>query len=139
MALGDAQIRIIGTVMDDPNMRYTPGGKAVAKIRVLTSPREKDRQTGEWKNMPGTSYFVTCFDKMAENVGESCGKGTRVVIDGTIREREYEQDGVKKYAWDVTADEVSLSLRWDAAKVQRMDRASKGQVATGTEDAWATR
>lgn len=134
---GDATIQITGTVMDDPELRYTDKGQPVVKIRVLTQPREYDKASGEWKNAKGTSYFVTGFGKMAEMVAESCGKQTRVVVEGTIRQREYTaQDGTTKYVWDVTADEIALSLKWDAAKVQRMDRASKGQVSS--DDPWAS-
>lgn len=140
MSLGDATIQITGTVMGDVDLRYGQNkGTAVAKFRVLTQPREMNRQTGKWENLKGTSYFVTCFGQMAENLANSVGERTRVMVVGTIREREYEKDGVTKYAWDVTADEVGISPRFDTVKVQRMDRASRGEVATGAEDAWATR
>lgn len=138
MSLGDATIQITGTVMDDPELRYTPSGQAVAKIRVLTNPRELDKASGQWKNLPGTSYFVTCFGKMAENVAACATKKTRVLVTGTIRQRSYEQDGATKYTWDVTADEIGPSWRFDEAKVQRMDRASTGAAPTGEADPWAT-
>lgn len=138
MSLGDAKIQITGTVMDDPETRYTAGGQQVTKIRVLTNPRELDKATGKWKNLDGTSYFVTCFGTLAENVAASVSKKTRVVIDGSIRQRSYEVEGVTKYTWDVTADEIGVSLRFDQARVQRMDRASTGAAPTGSDDPWAT-
>lgn len=138
MSLGDATIQITGTVMAAPELRYTANSQPVCKIRVLTNPRELDKATGKWKNLDGTSYFVTCFGSLAENVAGSVAERTRVVVNGTIRQRSYEVEGVTKYTWDVTADEIGVSLRFDQAKVQRMDRASTGAAPTGSDDPWAT-
>jgi single-strand DNA-binding protein len=125
MAAGDTQITIIGNLVDDPQLRYTPTGQAVANFRVASTPRFLDRQTNEWKD--GDSLFLTCnvWRQAAENVAESLQRGMRVIVSGRLRQRSYEtKEGEKRTVYEIEVDEVGPSLRNASAKVVRSSRAT---------------
>jgi len=131
MAAGDTQITIIGNLVDDPELRYTPTGQAVAKFRVASTPRFRDNQSGEWKD--GDSLFLTCnvWRQAAENVAESLQRGMRVIVSGRLRQRTYEtKEGEKRTVYEVEVDDVGPSLRNASAKVNRANR-SGGQGGSG--------
>jgi single-strand DNA-binding protein len=131
MAAGDTQITIIGNLVDDPQLRYTPTGQAVANFRVASTPRFLDRQTNEWKD--GDSLFLTCnvWRQAAENVAESLQRGMRVIVSGRLRQRSYEtKEGEKRTVYEIEVDEVGPSLRNASAKVVRSSRAT-GQGGGG--------
>ena len=132
MAAGDTQITIIGNLVDDPQLRYTPTGQAVANFRVASTPRYMDRQTNEWKD--GDSLFLSCnvWRQAAENVAESLQRGMRVIVSGRLRQRSYEtKEGEKRTVYEVEVDEVGPSLRNASAKVVRSSRATGGQGGSG--------
>jgi single-strand DNA-binding protein len=132
MAAGDTQITIIGNLVDDPELRYTPTGQAVAKFRVASTPRFRDNSTGEWKD--GDSLFLTCnvWRQAAENAAESLQRGMRVIVSGRLRQRSYEtREGEKRTVYEVEADEVGPSLRNASAKVVKSNRSSGGFGNTG--------
>ena len=132
MAAGDTQITIIGNLVDDPQLRYTPTGQAVANFRVASTPRFLDRQTNEWKD--GDSLFLTCnvWRQAAENVAESLQRGMRVIVSGRLRQRSYEtKEGEKRTVYEVEVDEVGPSLRNASAKVVRSSRATGGGGSGG--------
>src|ERR1051325_10510629 len=87
---GDTQITVVGNLVDDPELRFTPSGAAVANFRIASTPRTFDRQTNEWKD--GEALFLPCWvgRQAAENVAESLQKGMRVVVQGNLRSRQYE-------------------------------------------------
>lgn len=127
MAAGDTQITIIGNLVDDPELRYTPTGQAVAKFRVASTPRFRDNSTGEWKD--GDSLFLTCnvWRQAAENAAESLQRGMRVIVSGRLRQRSYEtREGEKRTVYEVEADEVGPSLRNASAKVVKSNRSGGG-------------
>jgi single-strand DNA-binding protein len=131
MAAGDTQITIIGNLVDDPQLRYTPTGQAVANFRVASTPRFMDRQTNEWKD--GDSLFLSCnvWRQAAENVAESLQRGMRVIVSGRLRQRSYEtKEGEKRTVYEIEVDEVGPSLRNASAKVVRSSRAT-GQSGSG--------
>jgi single-strand DNA-binding protein len=131
MAAGDTQITLIGNLVDDPQLRYTPTGQAVANFRVASTPRYMDRQTNEWKD--GDSLFLSCnvWRQAAENVAESLQRGMRVIVSGRLRQRSYEtKEGEKRTVYEVEVDEVGPSLRNASAKVVRSSRAT-GQGGSG--------
>ena len=132
MAAGDTQITIIGNLVDDPELRYTPTGQAVAKFRVASTPRFRDNQSGEWKD--GDSLFLTCnvWRQAAENVAESLQRGMRVIVSGRLRQRSYEtKEGEKRTVYEVEVDDVGPSLRNASAKVNRVARGSGGYGGQG--------
>uniref|UniRef100_UPI00066BABEF single-stranded DNA-binding protein n=1 Tax=Streptomyces sp. SBT349 TaxID=1580539 RepID=UPI00066BABEF len=117
---GETVITVVGNLVDDPELRFTPSGAAVAKFRVASTPRLFDRQTNEWRD--GESLFLTCsvWRQAAENVAESLTKGTRVIVQGRLKQRSYEdRDGVKRTVFELEVDEVGASLRSATAKVTR--------------------
>jgi len=131
MAAGDTQITLIGNLVDDPQLRYTPTGQAVASFRVASTPRIMDRATNEWKD--GDSLFLSCnvWRQAAENVAESLQRGMRVIVSGRLKQRSYEtQAGEKRTVYEVEVDEVGPSLRNASAKVSRASR-SGGQGGSG--------
>jgi single-strand DNA-binding protein len=140
---GDTVITIIGNLVDDPELRFTPSGAAVAKFRIASTPRTLDRATNEWKD--GDSLFLTCnvWRQAAENVAESLTKGTRVIVSGRLRQRSYEtKEGEKRTVYEIEVDEVGPSLRNATAKVNRANRGGGGGGGYGgggaAEDPWAS-
>src|ERR1700728_651939 len=120
---GDTQITIAGNLVDDPQLRYTPTGQAVANFRIASTPRWQDRQSGEWKD--GDSLFLSCnvWRQAAENVAESLQRGMRVIVQGRLRQRSYEtKEGEKRTVYEIEVDEVGPSLRNASAKVARANR-----------------
>jgi single-strand DNA-binding protein len=132
MAAGDTAITIVGNLVADPELRYTPTGQAVATFRVASTPRFMDRTTNEWKD--GDSLFLSCnvWRQAAENCAESLQRGMRVIVQGRLRQRSYEtKEGEKRTVYEVEVDEVGPSLRNASAKVTKSQRSSGGQASPG--------
>jgi single-strand DNA-binding protein len=143
MAAGDTVITIVGNLVEDPELRFTPSGAAVAKFRVASTPRYLDKTTNEWKD--GDSLFLTCnvWRQAAENAAESLQRGMRVIIQGRLKQRSYEtKEGEKRTVFEVEVDEVGPSLKNATAKVSKTGRtnAAAGGAATSNnaEDPWAS-
>ena len=120
---GETTITVIGNLTDDPELRFTPSGAAVAKFRIASTPRTLDRQSGEWKD--GEPLFLQCsvWRQVAENVAESLQRGARVIVSGRLRQRSYEtREGEKRTVIELEVDEIGPSLRYATAKVQKMSR-----------------
>ena len=139
---GDTTITLVGNLVDDPELRFTPSGAAVAKFRVASTNRFFDKNTNEWKD--GDSLFLQCniWRQAAENVAESLTKGMRVIVTGRLKQRSYEtKEGEKRTVFEVEVDEVGPSLRNATAKVTRTQRAggtSGSAPATDfNDDPWA--
>jgi single-strand DNA-binding protein len=127
MAAGDTQITICGNLVDDPSLKFTPQGHAVANFRVASTPRFFDKQADAWKD--GDGLFLTCtiWRQAAENVAESLQRGMRVIVQGRLKQRSYEtREGEKRTVYEVEADEVGPSLKNATAKVEKAQR-SGGQ------------
>ncbi|MBC7463059.1 MAG: single-stranded DNA-binding protein [Actinobacteria bacterium] len=145
MAAGDTNITMIGNLVDDPELRFTPSGFAVANFTVASTPRTFDRKTNEWKD--GDTLFLRCslWREAAENVAETLSKGTRVILSGRLKQRSYEtKEGEKRTIFEVEVDEVGPSLRYATAKITKTTRQggapggfSAGSSDTSHEDPWA--
>ncbi len=125
MAMGDTPITVVGNLVADPELRFTPSGQPVATFRVASTPRMRDNATGEWKD--GDSLFLSCnvWRQAAENVAESLQRGMRVIVTGRLRQRNYEtKEGEKRTVYEVEVDDVGPSLRNASAKVNRASRGS---------------
>lgn len=130
MAAGDTTITMIGNLVNDPELRFTPSGAAVAKFTVASTPRYLDKNTQEWKD--GDSLFLQCqiWRQAAENVAESLTRGMRVIVSGRLKQRSYEtKEGEKRTVFEVEVDEVGPSLRNATAKVTKTTR--QGGAASG--------
>jgi single-strand DNA-binding protein len=148
MAAGDTVITLIGNLVDDPELRFTPNGQAVAKFRIASTPRFMDKATNEWKD--GESLFLTCnvWRQAAENCAESLQRGMRVIVSGRLKQRSYEtKEGEKRTVFEVEVDEVGPSLRNATAKVVKAARGTGGGGFGGgassgggapADDPWST-
>ena len=148
MAAGDTNRTMIGNLVSDPELRFTPSGAAVAKFTVASTPRYLDKTTNEWKD--GDSLFLQCqiWRQAAENVAESLTKGMRVIVSGRLKQRSYEtKEGEKRTVFEVEVDEVGPSLRNATAKVTKTARAAGGSntytaaagssQSSSTDDPWS--
>ncbi|MFD5591961.1 single-stranded DNA-binding protein [Streptomyces asoensis] len=107
---GETPITVIGNVVADPELRFTPSGAAVANFRIASTPRTFDRTTNEWKDGDTLFLSVSVWRQQAENVAESIKRGDRVIVVGRLGQRQYEKDGERKSSYEVQADDVAPSL-----------------------------
>lgn len=134
---GETVITVVGNLVDDPELRFTPSGAAVAKFRIASTPRVFNRETNEWKD--GDALFLTCsvWRQAAEHVAESLTRGTRVIVQGRLKQRSYEdREQIKRTVYELDVDEVGPSLTYATAKVTKT---SGGQTSRkeGSGDPWA--
>jgi single-strand DNA-binding protein len=124
---GDTIITVVGNLTADPELRFTPSGAAVANFTVASTPRQLDKQSGEWKD--GEALFLRCniWRQAAENVAETLTRGSRVIVSGRLKQRSYEtREGEKRTVVELEVDEVGPSLRYATAKVNKVSRGSGG-------------
>jgi single-strand DNA-binding protein len=136
---GETIITVIGNLTDDPELRFTPSGAAVAKFRVASTPRTMDRTSNEWKD--GEPLFLACtvWRQAAENVAESLQRGSRVIVSGRLKQRTYEtREGEKRTVYELEVDEIGPSLRYATAKVQKMSRSSGSGGGFGASNGGAS-
>ena len=148
---GETVITVVGNLVDDPELRFTPSGAAVANFRIASTPRTFDRQTNEWKD--GDTLFLSCavWRQAAENVAESLQRGMRVIVQGRLKSRQYEtREGEKRTVFEIDVEEVGPSLRSASAKVTKTTRSGGGgggssgggggggQSAPAGNDPWAS-
>lgn len=155
MAQGDTYITVVGNLTADPELRFTPNGSAVANFTVASTPRVLDKATNEWKD--GDALFMRCavWRDAAENVAESLVRGSRVIVQGRLKQRSYEtKEGEKRTVVELDVDEVGPSLKYATAKVNKTSRGGggfgggqqgggqqgggQGSYGAQPEDPWAT-
>jgi len=122
---GETTITVIGNLTNDPELRFTPSGSAVANFTIASTPRTFDKQANDWKD--GESLFLRCsvWREAAENVAESLTKGMRVIAYGALKQRSYEtKEGEKRTVIEFEVDEIGPSLKYANAKVNRTQRGS---------------
>ena len=127
MAQGDINLTIVGNITNDPELRFTPSGAAVASFTVASNSRYLDKTTNEWKD--GEPVFMRCsvWRQYAENVAESLTRGTRVIVTGRLKQRSYDnRDGQKVTVMEMEVDDVGPALRTATAKVTKVARAGGG-------------
>ncbi|MBE4790291.1 single-stranded DNA-binding protein [Streptomyces caniscabiei] len=144
---GETVMTVVGHLVDDPELRFTAGGAAVAKFRVASTPRTYNKQTQAWED--GESLFLPCsvWRQQAEHVAESLTKGMRVIVQGRLRQRSYEdREGVKRTVLELDVEEVGPSLRSATARVTKAgagggrkayEEARAASSREGLEDPWA--
>ncbi len=147
MAAGDIIVTMVGNLTNDPELRFTPSGAAVASFTVASTPRVLDKATNEWKD--GEAVFMRCsvWRQYAENVAESLTKGARVIVTGRLKQRSYEtREGEKRTVVEMEVDEVGPALKYATAKVNKVQRggggfgdsSSGGGAAASSDDPWAS-
>jgi single-strand DNA-binding protein len=118
-------VTLVGNLTDDPELKFTPNGAAVANFRLAVTPRV--REGDSWKDGETSFFRINVWRQMAENVAESMTKGSRAVVVGRLRQRSWETpEGEKRTVTEVEADEVAPSLKFATAKVERSSRGSSG-------------
>ncbi len=151
---GETVITVIGNLTNDPELRFTPSGAAVASFTVASTPRMMDKSTNEWKD--GDALFLRCsvWRQAAENVAESLQRGARVVVTGRLKQRSFEtKEGEKRTVVELDVDEVGPSLKYATAKVTKASRGGGGNGyssgsgapqsapsggSSGSDDPWAS-
>lgn len=128
---GETLITIVGNLVDNPELRFTPTGDAVTNFRVASTPRVYDRDTAEWSD--GETLFLTCtvWRQYAENVAESLVRGNRVIVHGRLKQRSYENtEGEKRTVNEIDVEDVGPALRFNTATLTRPDAAEKEPVSS---------
>ena len=123
MAQGDTNITVVGNIVADPELRFTPAGAAVANFRVASTPRRYNSQTNQWED--GEAMFLTCnvWRQAAENVAETMSKGMRVIVTGRLKQRSFQtREGENRTVFEIDVDEVGPSLKYATAQVNRNPR-----------------
>ncbi|WP_331723406.1 single-stranded DNA-binding protein [Streptomyces atratus] len=144
---GETVVTVCGNLVDDPELRFTPGGAAVAKFRVASVPRTFNKETQQWEDAKD-GLFLTCsvWRQAAENAAESLTRGMRVIVQGRLKQRSYEDSqGAKRTVYELDVEEVGPSLKNATAKVTKaagrgapeVQQARRQQGAASAEDPWA--
>ncbi|MFM9373205.1 single-stranded DNA-binding protein [Streptomyces sp. Da 82-17] len=145
---GETVVTVVGNLVDDPELRFTPGGAAVAKFRIASTPRTYNKTTQAWED--GESLFLPCsvWRQAAEHVAESLAKGMRVIVQGRLKQRSYEdREGVKRTVFELEVDEVGPSLKSATARVTKaggaghraaLAEARQAAGQRGVEDPWGS-
>ncbi len=124
---GETVITVVGNLTNDPELRFTPSGAAVASFTIASTPRTLDKATNEWKD--GEALFLRCsiWRQAAENVAESLTRGARVVVTGRLKQRSFEtKEGEKRTVIELDVEEVGPSLKYATAKVTKASRGGGG-------------
>lgn len=136
--INETRVTIVGNIGDDPELRFTPSGAAVATFSVACTPRRFDRAANEWKDGEATWYRVNVWRHLAENTAETLHKGDRVIVVGNLASRAWknEQKGTEGVSWEITADAIGPDLTWATAKVSKSSRRTDRDVPP-PDDPWA--
>ena len=127
MAAGDTQITIVGNLVDDPELRFTPNGQPVATFRIASTPRWRDQQSMSGRTARASSSPATSGGRRRKTVAESLQRGMRVIVQGRLKQRSYEtREGEKRTVYEIEADEVGPSLKNATAKVNKTQRQGGG-------------
>lgn len=139
MAQGDTPITVVGNLVADPELRFTPNGAAVANFSIASTPRQFNRDTNQWED--GEPLFLTCncWRGMAENAAESLSKGMRVIVTGNLKQRSYQaKDGTDRRVYEIDVQDVGPSLKYAVAQVQRTQRnQQQSQQSQQQPSGWA--
>ena len=141
--MNETTLTIRGRLTADPELRFTPSGAAVVNLSIASNARRFDKNTNQWTDGPTTFWRCSAWRDLAENVAESLSKGAAVIAFGTIEQRDYEHNGEKKTALDVTLEAIGPDLRWATARPVKAQRGSgtgvsQANAANPAADPWAT-
>jgi single-strand DNA-binding protein len=128
----DNHTTIVGNLVEDPEVRFTNTGIAVANLRVAVTQRVQ--QDGGWRDGETSFFKVNVWRGQAEHLAESLSKGDRVMVTGRLRQRSWETpEGDKRSVTELEADEVGASLKWATAKVERSSQRGNGARSSDRE------
>ena len=124
---GETTITVVGNLTADPELRFTPGGDAVANFTVASTPRNFDRQSNEWKDGDTLFLRAAAWREIGQNVAESLTKGQRVIVTGKLKSKNYEtKEGEKRTSMEIEVEEIGPSLRYATAQVTRTQQGGQG-------------
>jgi single-strand DNA-binding protein len=136
---GETVITVVGNLTADPELRYTQNGLAVANFTIASTPRTFDRQANEWKDGDALFLRASVWREFAEHVAGSLTKGSRVIVQGRLRQRSYQdREGQQRTSIELEVDEIGPSLRYATAQITRAAGGSggggggRGQVGGGS-------
>ncbi|MCX7445852.1 single-stranded DNA-binding protein [Corynebacterium sp. P7003] len=133
---GDTPITFIGNLVEDPELRFTPSGVAVANFRVASTPRRFDSQTSKWVDGEPVFLAGSIWRQAAENAVETLHKGMRVIVVGILEQRSYEtKSGEKRSVYEIKADEIAPSLKYATATVTRNEKGGGRSQGFGQQQA----
>lgn len=135
---GETIVTVVGNLTADPELRYTQNGLAVANFTIASTPRTFDRQANDWKDGKANFLRASCWREFAEHVAGSLTKGSRVVAQGRLVQRDYEtKEGEKRTAWELEVDAIGPDLRYATAQVIRSTGGNgAGAPVAGADDVW---
>ena len=117
---GETVITVVGNLTADPELRYTQNGLPVANFTIASTPRNFDRAANEWKDGDALFLRASVWREFAEHVAGSLTKGMRVIAQGRLRQRSYQdREGNQRTAIELEVDEIGPSLRYATAQVTR--------------------
>ena len=131
---GETPITIVGNIVADPELRFTPAGAAVCNFRVASTPKRYNSQTNQWED--GEALFLTCnaWKHLAENTSDSLAKGMRVIVTGRLKQRSFQtREGENRTVFEIDVDEVGPSLRYATAQVNRNPREGGNNFSGGQQ------
>ena len=136
----DNVITLVGNLTDDPELRFTPSGVAVATVRIAVNRRIRNNQTNEWEDKLDGYFNVNVWRDHAENVAESLSRGNRVLVTGRLTSRSYQdKEGQTRWVTEIEADEICPSLRWATAQITKVNRGGGGGGnGRGPDTSWST-
>lgn len=146
---GELVVTIVGNVVDEQvSLRFTPSGAGVCKFTVASTPRTYSKDKQAWEDGQTLYLPVSVWRQQGENCGETLTRGMRVVVQGRLSQRSYEdKQGVKRTVFELEADEVAVSLRTATARVEKTSgkggrqayqQARQASSREGLEDPWAS-
>ncbi|OJU39706.1 MAG: single-stranded DNA-binding protein [Microbacterium sp. 69-10] len=139
---GETIITVVGNLTADPELRYTQNGLPVANFTIASTPRTLDKASGEWKDGDALFLRASVWREFAEHVAGSMTKGMRVIAQGRLRQRSYQdREGNNRTAIELEVDEIGPSLRYATAQVTRAARADGQRPAASApagDGDWAT-
>jgi single-strand DNA-binding protein len=136
MSFGETPITLVGNLTDDPELKFTDSGTALARFTIAVTPRTFDRASNQWKD--GTTAFYRCaaWRTLAEHVAESFGKGSRVVAAGRMRQHDWKTpEGENRSMLAVEVDDVGASVRFTTVQINSKRTASNARTG---DDPWNT-
>ncbi|NII41542.1 single-strand DNA-binding protein [Curtobacterium flaccumfaciens] len=129
---GETVITVVGNLTADPELRYTQNGLAVANFTIASTPRTFDRQANEWKDGDALFLRASVWREFAEHVAGSLTKGSRVIVQGRLRQRSYQdREGQQRTSIELEVDEIGPSLRYATAQITRAPGGSGGGAGGG--------
>lgn len=131
----DNTTTLVGNLTDDPEVRFTSTGTAVANFTIASSSRVFDKDSGQWRD--GDTLFLRCtvWQRSAENLADSLTKGVRVIVSGRLRQRSFEtREGDKRTSVELVVDEIGVSLRYATVTVTKTTKGSTSAATNPTSD-----